>query len=165
VIFLKISLASALLFNAIFLNSSLFIISCLGFTNLKFVILKFCIALATNPIFIANCGWDKIIYVLFENIRKQYPGLQPFLTNNESKQNMIEDLIMGMNESKLKLPTEELNKDLYRELTTFTYEYSPKTRRVKYGSASGFHDDCIISLALSYHSFKRKATYGTYVIR
>ena len=103
--------------------------------------------------------------VLFENIRKQYPGLQPFVTNNESKQNMIEDLIMGLNESKLKLPTEELNGDLYRELTSFTYEYSPKTRRVKYGAPSGFHDDCIISLALSYHSFKRKATYGQYVIR
>ena len=103
--------------------------------------------------------------VLFENIKKQYPGIQPFVTNNESKQNMIEDLIMGMNESKLRLPTEELNKDLYRELTSFTYEYSPKTRRVKYGAPSGFHDDCIISLALSYHSFKRKATYAKYVIR
>jgi hypothetical protein len=103
--------------------------------------------------------------VLFENIKKQYPGIQPFVTNNESKQNMIEDLIMGMNESKLRLPTQELNGDLYRELTSFTYEYSPKTRKVKYGAPSGFHDDCIISLALSYHSFKRKATYGKYVIR
>lgn len=103
--------------------------------------------------------------VLYEQIKKQYPSIQPFITNNESKQNMIEDLIMGMNESKLKLPSPDLNTDLYKELSVFTYEYSPKTRKIKYGSPSGFHDDTVISLALSYHSFKKKATYGTYVVR
>ena len=117
--------------------------------------------------------WKPVLYaevnsigdVLFENLKKQYPSIQPFVTNNESKQNLIEDLIMGMNEDKIKLPTKELNADLYKELSVFTYEYSPRTRRVKYGAPNGFHDDCVISLALSYHSFKKKASYGTYVIR
>lgn len=103
--------------------------------------------------------------VLYEQIKKHYPSIQPFITNNDTKQNMIEDLIMGMNESKLKLPSPDLNTDLYKELSVFTYEYSPKTRKIKYGSPSGFHDDTVISLALSYHSFKKKATYGTYVVR
>ena len=116
-----------------------------------------------KPVAIAEV--NSIGDVLYENIRKQYPGIQPFVTNNESKQNMIEDLIMGLNENKLVLPTNELNTDLYKELSVFTYEYSPKTRRVKYGAPSGFHDDTIISLALAYQSFKKKATYGTYVVR
>ena len=116
-----------------------------------------------KPVAIAEV--NSIGDVLYENIRKQYPGIQPFVTNNESKQNMIEDLIMGLNENKLVLPTNELNTDLYKELSVFTYEYSPKTRRVKYGSPSGFHDDTIISLALAYQSFKKKATYGTYKVR
>ena len=103
--------------------------------------------------------------VLYEQIKKQYPGVQPFITNSDSKQNMIEDLIMGMNEEKIKLPSPELNTDLFKELSVFTYEYSPKTRKIKYGAPSGFHDDCVISLALSYHSFKKKATYGSYVVR
>jgi phage FluMu gp28-like protein len=103
--------------------------------------------------------------VLFENIRKQYTSLQPFVTNNESKQNLIEDLIMCLNEEKLKLPSPELNSDLYKELSVFTYEYSPKTRKVRYGSPNGFHDDTVISLALAYHSFKKKANYGSYVVR
>jgi hypothetical protein len=103
--------------------------------------------------------------VLYEQIKKQYPAVQPFITNSDSKQNLIEDLIMGMNETKLKLPTKDLNPDLYKELSVFTYEYSPKTRRIKYGAPNGFHDDMIIALALSYHSFKKKATYGTYVVR
>jgi phage FluMu gp28-like protein len=103
--------------------------------------------------------------VLYEQIKKQYPSVQPFITNSDSKQNMIEDLIMGMNESKIKLPSPDLNTDLYKELSVFTYEYSPKTRKIKYGSPNGFHDDCVISLALSYHSYKKKASYGTYVVR
>lgn len=103
--------------------------------------------------------------VLYEQIKKQYPSVQPFITNNDSKQNLIEDLIMGMNEDKLKLPSPELNTDLYKELSVFTYEYSPKTRKIKYGAPIAFHDDCVISLALCYHSFKKKATYGTYVVR
>jgi len=117
--------------------------------------------------------WKPVVYaevnsigdVLFENIKKQYSAVQPFVTNNESKQNMIEDLIMGLNENKLLLPTQELNVDLYKELSVFTYEYSPRTRKVKYGAPSGFHDDCVISLGLTYYSFKKKASYGTYVVR
>lgn len=103
--------------------------------------------------------------VLYEQIKKQYPSVQPFITNNDSKQNLIEDLIMGMNEDKLKLPSPNANADLYKELSVFTYEYSPKTRKIKYGAPIAFHDDCVISLALCYHSFKKKATYGTYVVR
>ena len=117
--------------------------------------------------------WKPVLYaevnsigdVLFETLKKQYPSIQPFVTNNDSKQNLIEDLIMAMNENKIKLPTKELNADLYKELSVFTYEYSPRTRKVKYGAPNGFHDDCVISLALAYHSFKKKASYGTYVIR
>jgi phage FluMu gp28-like protein len=116
-----------------------------------------------KPVAIAEV--NSIGDVLYENIRKQYPAIQPFVTNNESKQNMIEDLIMGLNENKLVLPTNELNTDLYKELSVFTYEYSPKTRKVKYGSPNGFHDDTVISLALAYQSFKKKATYGTYKVR
>lgn len=103
--------------------------------------------------------------VLYEQIKKQYPSVQPFITNSDSKQNMIEDLIMGMNEEKIKLPSPEVNTDLYKELSVFTYEYSPKSRKIKYGAPNGFHDDTVISLALSYHSFKKKASYGTYVVR
>ena len=114
---------------------------------------------------ILNAEVNSIGDVLYEQIKKQYPSVQPFITSNDSKQNLIEDLIMGMNESKIKLASPDLNTDLYKELSVFTYEYSPKSRKVKYGSPNGFHDDTVISLALSYHSFKKKATYGTYVVR
>jgi len=103
--------------------------------------------------------------VLYESLKKKYSSIQPFITNNDTKQNMIEELIMSMNEGKMILPNKDLNADLYKELSVFTYEYSPKTRRVKYGAPSGFHDDCVISLALAHHGFKKRASYGTYVLR
>jgi phage FluMu gp28-like protein len=103
--------------------------------------------------------------VLYEQLKKQYPSVQPFVTSNDSKQNLIEDLIMSLNEEKLKLPSPELNADLYKELSVFTYEYSPRTRKVKYGSPNGFHDDTVISLALAHHSYKKKASYGSYIVR
>lgn len=102
---------------------------------------------------------------IYEQLKKQYPNVEPFTTTNDSKQNLVEDLILSLNENKLVLPTANLNPDLYRELTTFTYEYSPKTRRVKYGAQSGFHDDMVMSLALSNYCLKKKVNYGSYVIR
>jgi hypothetical protein len=102
---------------------------------------------------------------IYEQIRKQYSQADPFITTNDSKQHIIEELILGLNEEKVRLPTQDLNPDLYRELSVFTYEYSPKTRRVKYGAPSSFHDDCVISLALAYESLRKRVNAGKYIIR
>jgi phage FluMu gp28-like protein len=102
---------------------------------------------------------------VFEQIKKQYSNVEPFVTSNDSKQNIIEDLIMTMNEDKIKLPSKDLNPDLYKELSVFTYEYSPKTRKVKYGAPNGFHDDMVMSLAMANECLKKKVNYGKYVVR
>ena len=102
---------------------------------------------------------------IFEQIKKQYPNIEPFFTSNDSKQNIIEELIMTLNEEKIKLPTKDLNPDLHKELSVFTYEYSPKTRKVKYGAPSSMHDDMVMSLALANDSLKKKVNYGKYVLR
>jgi PBSX family phage terminase large subunit len=102
---------------------------------------------------------------IYEQIRKQYSNIEPFTTTNDSKQNIIEELILGLNENKIKLPSQELNTDLYKELSVFTYEYSPKSRRVKYGAPNGFHDDMVMSLALANDCLKKKINFGKYVVR
>jgi hypothetical protein len=102
---------------------------------------------------------------VYEQIKKQYPNVEPFVTTNDSKQNIIEELIMTMNENKIKLPSKDLNPDLYKELSVFTYEYSPKTRRVKYGAPNGFYDDMVMSLAMANDCLKKKINYGKYVVR
>lgn len=102
--------------------------------------------------------------VLHEQLRKQYPTAQPFLTTNDTKQEIIEDLIMSVNEEKIKLPNKDLNLTLYNELSQFTYEYSSRTRKIKYGAPNGLHDDTVMSLAIAYHALKKKINHGRYVV-
>jgi hypothetical protein len=52
----------------------------------------------------------------------------------------------------LLLPTRELFEPLDTELRVFTFEYSTKSRKIKYFSPPGFHDDCIMSLAMAVDS-------------
>jgi hypothetical protein len=51
---------------------------------------------------------------------------------------------------------------LYNELSVFTYEYSPKTRNVKYSAPNGHHDDCVMSLAIAYEAKRKHSKYGNY---
>lgn len=102
--------------------------------------------------------------VLFEQIKKKYKKVHPFVTTNSSKQTIIEDLIYSLNQGELLLPSRELFSPLYNELNSFTYKYSPTSRKVVYGGLSGTHDDTVMSLAIAYNTFKTKKTSGTYVV-
>ena len=102
--------------------------------------------------------------VIYEQIKKEYRDTHAFVTTSASKQNIIEDLIYGLNQSDLILPSENLFSPLYNELRTFTFEYSPKTRQIKYGAQSGHHDDCVMSLAIAYNTLKQKKTQGSYYV-
>lgn len=87
--------------------------------------------------------------VFFDILVKQYTNLIPWTTTNQSKTEIIELLVLALNTEAIKLPTKELYKDLDFEFSVFTYEYSPKTRIVKYMAQTPHHDDNIISLALA----------------
>jgi len=102
--------------------------------------------------------------VLYEQLKSKYRKVEPFLTTNASKQNIIEDFIYGTNEGLIKLPTEKLNPELHLELKTFTYDYSLKTRRISYGAIQGAHDDIVMSLCIGYNTLKERKTKGAYYI-
>ena len=46
------------------------------------------------------------------------------------------------------------------ELEIFEYQYS--ANGVKYSALSGFHDDCVMALALAYNNISFKAGSGKY---
>lgn len=102
--------------------------------------------------------------VLFDEMKKQYQKVEPFVTSNQSKQQIIEDLIYAVNENLIQLPTKEVYAPLYQELGTFTYEYSLKTRKIKYGAMEGAHDDTVMSLGIAYNTLRQRKTKGTYFI-
>lgn len=100
--------------------------------------------------------------VIYEQIKKQYKDIHPFITTNKSKQEIIEGLILDINEVNVLIPSKNLFTPLYEELSYFTYDYNPKTRTIKYGHPTGLNDDCVISLALCNYTRKTKMKLGKY---
>jgi hypothetical protein len=86
--------------------------------------------------------------VVFEQLNAKYNNIEPFVTTNKTKQEVIEGLVLDFNNQAIKVPSKQLFEPLVNELGYFTFEYNPKTRSIKYGHPSGLHDDTVISLAL-----------------
>lgn len=97
---------------------------------------------------------------IYEYIAKIHKSVSPFVTTNDSKQDIIEDLIFSIQEQEIHIPSVEFFPHYVDEMNTFSFTYSPRTRRVMYGSLSGFHDDCVMSLAIANHARKIGATKG-----
>lgn len=99
---------------------------------------------------------------IYEQLRSLWPACEPFTTSNKSKQEIIEGLILDVNESNIKIPSAKLFPALYHEMQVFTYDYSPKTRTIRYGHPQGMHDDTVMSLAIANYCRKQRRSYGTY---
>jgi hypothetical protein len=99
---------------------------------------------------------------IYEQIRALWPACEPFTTSNRSKQEIIEGLILDVNETNITIPDSELFPYLYHEMQIFTYDYSPKTRTIRYGHPTGHHDDTVMSLAIANYCRKQRRNYGTY---
>lgn len=95
------------------------------------------------------CEVNSIGDVVYDLLRKSNPAIRPFYTTNESKNEIIEELILAFQTNKIFIPTQNLFPQLSQELNTYTFTYSPKTRRIIYNAMIGFNDDTIISLALA----------------
>ena len=103
--------------------------------------------------------------VIFEMIKKQWPDTHPFVTSNSSKNEIIEGLAVDLNEGQTKLAPKNKTEALWFELSIFEYEYSPKTRTLRYNAPSGgFHDDTVMSLAIGNYHRKQNVNYGRYSI-
>lgn len=100
--------------------------------------------------------------VIYEQMKKRVNNLHPFITNSKTKQEIIEGLIYDFNEGNIRIPSKELFPPLFEELSMFSYEYSTKTRNIKYGSPNGFHDDCVMSLGICNYSRKVNKNKGQY---
>lgn len=102
--------------------------------------------------------------VVFENIKaklKQPSLLQPFITTAKTKNDIIEGLQVAGQNKEFKIQPIDW---LLKEFSMFTYEYSHKTRAVKYGAPVGHHDDGVMSCAIAYNSLKTMKKQGTYNI-
>lgn len=101
---------------------------------------------------------------IYEYIQKLHRSVSPFVTTNETKQNIIEDLIFAIQEGEIKLPTKALFSAISDEMDTFSYSYSPKSRKIVYGAINGANDDTVMSLAIALNAKKTGLNRGIYAI-
>lgn len=101
---------------------------------------------------------------IYDYIAKTHRSVNPFTTTNQTKTDIIEQLIYDIQNQTLKLPTKTLFPHIISEANDFTFSYSPRTRMITYGAVGGAHDDAIISLALANWARKTGISRGVYKV-
>lgn len=84
--------------------------------------------------------------------------VEPFIFTEASKRQLIDTLVVMMENGSVSYPPIP---ELMGELEAFSYEISP-TGRLKRAAPSGFHDDCVIALALAVNKVARVASFGDF---
>lgn len=85
-----------------------------------------------------------------ELIRRAGLPLREFVTTNASKQNIIEGLMLGLEQGKLKILNDPI---LIGELQAFEATRLPGGG-LRYAAPEGYHDDCVMALALAWDAAK-----------
>jgi hypothetical protein len=97
--------------------------------------------------------------VIYEQLKKVYDKLYPFVTTSKSKQDIVEGLQVAIQNQEFSV----LDIDwLIKEFNVYTYEYNPKTRNIKYSAPNGFHDDGVMSCCIAYQCLKEWKVKGDY---
>lgn len=96
---------------------------------------------------------------IYEQIKPLYKDIEPFYTTSKSKQDIIEALQVAIQNKEFTSLTIDW---LQKEFELFTFEYSAKTRTVKYSAPAGFHDDGVMSCAIAYHALKTLKSTGRF---
>lgn len=94
---------------------------------------------------------NSIGQVFYDNLkRKTTKNIERFVTTNDSKRKIIEQLIEAFQTKSIGIPNDE---ELIRELQHYNIE---KTKTgYTYNGSDGINDDYVISLALAYNCYKR----------
>jgi hypothetical protein len=96
---------------------------------------------------------------IFDSLRQKYPNMEGFNFTNQSKQALIESLMLAFEAESIKI----FDDVLIDELELFAYEFT-KSGAIIYSAPEGYHDDCVIALALANWLLRqgRNVDYGRY---
>lgn len=84
---------------------------------------------------------------LLEQVKAAGINVEGYLFTNASKKILVETLQLGFQNVAFKMPEIPV---MVNELRQFEYKMTP-SRNVIYSAPKGFHDDCVMSLGLSYY--------------
>ena len=85
---------------------------------------------------------------IYDDLARRYSNIEPFKFTSVSKVEVIQRLIVAVEQQKVGWPEEW--KVLTNEMQRYEYEISPRGH-LSYNAPTGFHDDCVIALALANH--------------
>lgn len=91
-----------------------------------------------------------------KELRKKFPNTISWTTSNKSKVDIINKLAADFQVEAIKIPRSD---SLLSELDAFELKYTPTTKKVTYAARNGFHDDCVLSLAIV--NYNRNKAGGT----
>ena len=82
---------------------------------------------------------------IYDDLRRVLPRVEPFRFSATSKRELVQGLMVAVEQRRVSWPaTWEI---LTAELKRYEYEIGP-TGQVSYAAPSGYHDDCVMALAL-----------------
>lgn len=85
---------------------------------------------------------------IYDDLVRRYSNIEPFKFTSVSKAELVQRLIVAVEQQKVTWPTEW--QVLTHEMQRYEYEISPRGH-ISYNAPSGFHDDCVMALALANH--------------
>lgn len=93
---------------------------------------------------------------IFEDLQREGMNVQGYKFTSTSKQQLMEGLSSAIQQRKITFPEGHIT----NELEVFEYQYT--ATGVRYSAPQGFHDDCVMSLALAWHHYTRNSGQGKY---
>jgi voltage-gated potassium channel Kch len=93
---------------------------------------------------------------IVEDLQKGFTNMYGFKFTSSSKQQLMLRLVDAVHNKTVFFPAGPIQD----ELEVIEYQYS--ATGVKYGAPSGFHDDCVMSLALAVNAFQKLEVGGQY---
>jgi hypothetical protein len=111
------------------------------------------LSLPKRPMLIDSTGvGDPIV----EDLQREGRHIIGLKFTSQSKQNLMVGLQTAIQQRKITFPKGQI----VDELEVFEYQYS--ATGVKYSAPSGFHDDCVMALALAYQNLNVNTGSGRY---
>ncbi|MCH8512309.1 MAG: terminase family protein [Kiritimatiellae bacterium] len=85
---------------------------------------------------------------IFDDLKTLYPNVEGFKLTAGSKTQLVQRLIVAVEQQRVMWPREW--EVLTNEMKRFEYVISP-SGHISYNAPSGYHDDCVMALALANH--------------
>lgn len=93
---------------------------------------------------------------VYERLRKSGLTIRPVKFTSAVKEHLIESLVMAIEKREITFPHIP---EIVHELSVFGVEKTP-SGNIRYTAPSGYHDDCVISMALAVAGFVHRPVYA-----